>query len=834
MSLISEEGAAPSDRVRRYVAWSVRNGWWLWAVAVLLAIPAGFRTVGLYANLKSDVEELLPRNAPSVAAIDQLRKRMPGVRYLGVLVDVGRPENLAAGERLVDDLTLRVRKYPKDLVASVRTGVQLETEFLEKNAPLYVDLADLKTVKERILDKRDSEVSKSMDLGLAEEGEPADDKLDFSDLQKKYAAKGIDRFKDGRFSNADKHLTLMLIEVASLTTGSDLGNALFKRVQTDLKELGGTDKYAPGMRIGYTGDVAIDIEELAALVSDLSVSSVVVILLTLTVILVFFRWWKSVFALLVPLTLAALYAFALVTLPPANIDGLNSNTAFLASVIVGNGVNFGVILLARYVEERRANHGIEASLVTAIWGARSGTIVAALAAATAYGSLMLTQFRGFHQFGVIGAVGMVACWAMAFLLSPSLIAWLDRDGSSRKGGVHRPVIMGRVADLVQRHPTPILVIAGLLTAVSLWGVRTIDGSWIEYDFSQLRRSDSRVSGEAYWGHRMDDLLGRYLTPLVVLTDSPAATQRVSKELKASAQNGVLKDFVSEVQDKNDVIPTQQPEKLAEVAEIRAIFTPRIRAQLSPEQRAAVDPYLPADSLHVLQADDLPHTLTAGLRERSGRLDRSVIVYPKPSDAAWHGDALATFTNELRRIGGSDARPAGSIPLSADIISSISRDGPLATLAAFAGVVILVTVIFRFSRSTLLILGSLITGVLWLAALTLLFKVKINFCNFIAFPITFGIGVDYAVNVMARYRQTGERDVLDAIRSTGGAVAVCSLTTIIGYGSLLLAKNNALFLFGLVAVLGEVTCLISAVVVLPAVLARRSKQGITREPVALNR
>ena len=832
MSLISEEGAAPSDRVRRYVAWAVRNGWWLWAVAALLAIPAAVRTVSLYANLKSDVEELLPRNAPSVAAIDQLRQRMPGVRYLGVLVDVGRPENLPAGERLVDDLAARVRKYPKDLVADVRTGVQVETAFLKKNAPLYVELQDLKTVKERIADERDREVSKSMDLGLADD-EPAE-KLDFSDLQKKYDAKGVDRFKDGRFSNADQHLTLMLIEVASLTTGSDLGNALFKRVHTDLAELGGTDKYAPGMRIGYTGDVAIDIEELAALVSDLSVSSGVVILLTLTVILVFFRWWKSVFALLVPLTLAALYAFALVTLPPANIDGLNSNTAFLASVIVGNGVNFGVILLARYMEERRLGRSIEDSLVTAVWGARSGTIIASLAAATAYGSLMLTQFRGFHQFGVIGAVGMVACWAMAFLLTPSLLAWLDRDGSSQKGGAHRPVIMGRVADLVQRHPAPILVVAGLLTLFSLYRVRAIDGSWIEYDFSQLRRSDSKVSGEAYWGHRMDELLGRYLTPLVVLTDSPQATQRVSAELKASAETGVLKDYVSQVQDEHDVIPLQQPEKLAEVQQIRDIFTPRIRAELSPEQRSAVEPYLPPDSLHVLKADDLPHTLTTGLRERNGRLDRSVLVYPKPSDATWHGDALATFTGELRRIGGSEARPAGSIPLSADIIASISRDGPIATLAALGGVVLLVTAIFRFNRTTLLIIGSLLIGVLWLTALTLVFKVKVNFCNFIAFPITFGIGVDYSVNVMARYRQTGSRDVIDAIRSTGGAVAVCSLTTIIGYGSLLLAKNQALFLFGLVAVLGEITCLISAVVVLPAVLAARPRAGNSAEPLVSNR
>ncbi|HYQ01308.1 MAG TPA: MMPL family transporter [Polyangiaceae bacterium] len=831
MSLPSESEAAPSDRVRRYVAWTLRNGWWLWLVAVILAIPAAVRTVQLYANLKSDVEELLPRSAPSVAAIDELRARMPGVRYLGVLVDVGKPANLPAGERLVDDLAARVRKYPRDLVASVRTGVQVESEFLKKNAPLYVDLADLKTAKERIANERDREVSKSLDLGLDEDD---DEKLDFSDLQKKYEEKGADRFKGGRFSNPDQHLTLMLIEVASLTTGSDLGNALFKRVQADLRELGGPDKYAPGMRIGYTGDVAIDIEELAALVSDLSVSSVVVIVLTLTVILLFFRWGKSVFALLVPLTLAALYAFALVTLPPASIDGLNSNTAFLASVIVGNGVNFGVILLARYVEERRLGKAVSESLVMAIWGSRSGTVVAALAAATAYGSLMLTQFRGFHQFGVIGAVGMLACWAMAFLLGPSLIAWLDRDDSSLRGGAHRATIMGRVADFVQRHPTPIVIVATLLTALSLNRVRSIDGSWIEYDFSQLRRSDSRVSGEAYWGHRMDELLGRYLTPLVVLTDSPQATERVSVELKASAKSGVLKDYVSQVQDAHDVIPIEQPQKVAEVAQIREILTPRIRAELSPEQRSAIEPYLPEDSLHVLRADDLPHTLTAGLRERNGRTDRAVLVYPKPSDATWHGEPLATFTNELRRIGGADARPAGSIPLSADIISSISRDGPLSTLAALLGVVLLVTAIFRFNRSTLLIIGSLLVGVLWLTALTLVLKVKVNFCNFIAFPITFGIGVDYAVNVMARYRQTGSRDVIDAIRSTGGAVALCSLTTIIGYGSLLLAKNQALFLFGVVAVLGEITCLISAVVVLPAVLAARTRQATTAQPLPVNR
>ena len=121
------------------------------------------------------------------------------------------------------------------------------------------------------------------------------------------------------------------------------------------------------------------------------------------------------------------------------------------------------------------------------------------------------------------------------------------------------------------------------------------------------------------------------------------------------------------------------------------------------------------------------------------------------------------------------------------------------------------------------------GVLWLAGATMLLGVKLNFCNFVAFPITFGIGVDYSVNVMTRYEQDGRSDITGAVRSTGAAVGLCSMTTIIGYSSLLLAKNRALYLFGLTAVLGEVACLTTAVVALPAVLvaARNVRRGLAK-------
>ena len=70
----------------------------------------------------------------------------------------------------------------------------------------------------------------------------------------------------------------------------------------------------------------------------------------------------------------------------------------------------------------------------------------------------------------------------------------------------------------------------------------------------------------------------------------------------------------------------------------------------------------------------------------------------------------------------------------------------------------------------------------------------------------------------------------AVVSTGGAVALCSWTTIVGYGSLLAAQNQALQGFGLMAIIGEVACLLAAIVALPAFLLWRRVRPLD-EPLA---
>jgi hypothetical protein len=141
---------------------------------------------------------------------------------------------------------------------------------------------------------------------------------------------------------------------------------------------------------------------------------------------------------------------------------------------------------------------------------------------------------------------------------------------------------------------------------------------------------------------------------------------------------------------------------------------------------------------------------------------------------------------------------------------------------------LVAVIITFQRGShsASVLATLLVGLAGVATFMYFGEIRINLLNFAALPVTFGIGVDYAVNVMQRYHADGSKDILHALRTTGGAVVLCSLTTMLGYFALVGSHNQGIRSLGEVAVVGEISCLAAAVLVLPAgwYLFERSRRG----------
>jgi hypothetical protein len=117
----------------------------------------------------------------------------------------------------------------------------------------------------------------------------------------------------------------------------------------------------------------------------------------------------------------------------------------------------------------------------------------------------------------------------------------------------------------------------------------------------------------------------------------------------------------------------------------------------------------------------------------------------------------------------------------------------------------------------------LSGTILMLGISAIAGLKVNFLDFVALPITIGIGIEYAVNIVTRARQEGLDHGREVIGSTGGAVVLCSYTTTVGYGSLLLSQNLGIRSFGIAAMLGEITCLVVALFLAPALLSLSSSR-----------
>jgi len=788
-------------------------------VGTLLAVAGAYYTVLLYKNLRPDMEELLPTTSRSVKDLNEVSHRMEAIDNLVILVTSNNP---MAGKRFVTDLAKRLETYPRTTIASVEYRIDREMKFFKDREALFLSTHDLERIRDYIRDKIRYETEIRNPLYIFNGEELDEPKLDFDQLRAKYRgrAEAFTRFPGGFYATPDGKLRAVILYMPGKSSNTKAVRALKAAAATTVEALD-PKSYAPDLVVRYTGNVQNVIEEQAALMADLERSTVIVVVIVTLLMLLYYRSITATLVLVLSLFMGTFWTFGVAYFA---VGYLNANSAFLASIVIGNGINFGIIFIARYLEERRRPRRVARSIYQAMLSTPAATATAALAAGLSYGSLMLTSFRGFSQFGFIGLVGMVLCWISAYTLLPAFLVLAER----RRPGTVRTVarrspksyFAAHLANLIDRYPRPIWIAALLASAISTGSILTVNHPLIEMDLSKLRDKQSMENGSGYLQRYVREIFGRTLSPLAILAsdqrNARAIAEKIRERAKAEGPDGSIK----RVQMIDDFVPREQARKIAILKEIRTHLPMAILARIPVSERRMLQGLIGPEVLRGFTERDLPGLVRSKFREKDGRIGNLVLVERKGASGVEDAQALIGFVAGLR--GAADAvQPgvslAGQVAVTSDMAKAIIKDGPKATVFAFSAVLILVILVFRHPVRVSQVIISLLLGVLWMAGAMMLFELNVNFLSFVALPITFGIGVDYAVNVFQRYQEAGPGKVVEVVRHTGGAVILASLTTIIGYGSLLVAGNQAFVSFGCLAVLGEVTCLGAAVFALPAFL-----------------
>ena len=812
-------------------------------VACGLAAAAGaVGTVRLYSDLRTDVSELLPASTRSASDLRAVTSRVGGFAGMTVILHGADPVTLQV---FADDLNDELANDPEDLVRCVEYRFDDAVDFFRPRLLLFPAKADL----ERLRDVLRARIAWEQARAAGKARGAAPDLAGVLDRIAGDRAQLLGRFPSGYAMGPvpgkapGEKLTILAMVVRMSGAPDDHDRAVrFDRFVRGAVTRLDPKRYAPGLEVSYGGGVTSSLIEHDALAQDLAWATALVILAVAIAVATYNRTWKAVPAVGIPLLAGVFATFGVADLVVGN---LNSNTAFLGSIVVGNGINVGLILFARYLEERRRGKEPLLAMEIAVGGTWLATLTAALAAGVAYASLLATDFRGFNQFGFIGGVGMALCWIFSYVMTPPLVLAWERRAPIPKAGQRpaRPLFTLAVSHAVDRAPRVTAWVAAAVSVLAGWQLLRFARDPFEYDFRKLRSEAALKDGAvAWWDSRVDALFGDHLTPTVVLAEDEEQAREITRRIE-SYRRAHPRGTIGHVLSIATFVPEGQEEKLPIVREIAALATPGNLAFLAPDRRMAVMKAIPPADLATFGAADLPETIRRHLTDVDGRIGAPVLVYQAGNIDVWDGRDVLRFSQELRSIGlPQDAPAASMLLLLGDMLDSVARDGPRATLLSLTGVTILVLVAFGAGRRSVgfaadagWVLASLAVGVLWFGGLAGALGLRLNMLSFIALPITFGIGVDYATNVFQRRRVDEARSIADVVRTTGGAVALCSLSTIIGYSALLVAGNRALISFGVLADLGEVACLAAALVALPAVLrlreaaASRSRPGLAPEP-----
>jgi predicted RND superfamily exporter protein len=271
-----------------------------------------------------------------------------------------------------------------------------------------------------------------------------------------------------------------------------------------------------------------------------------------------------------------------------------------------------------------------------------------------------------------------------------------------------------------------------------------------------------------------------------------------------------------------------PKLPEEMQELRTRTTALVRQleKVDREMAEAVLTHLQAqlyrdfqDKFHGLQrnlnpkpvtARDVPEELQRKFVGASGRF----LIQIHPRVDIWERKGAEQFVRELRSV---DPDVTGSPVITYEAIRLMERAYLEGTFYAFALVAGLTFWMIRRWRMTLMALLPLVLGLVWTIGLMHIFDLKFTLANVWGLPLLIGASAEFGLQIVLRFLEGRQHGGPLIVRSTVMGVALSGITTIVGFGSLMIADHQGIFGLGLLLTLGSACGLVASLLVLPVIL-----------------
>jgi hopanoid biosynthesis associated RND transporter like protein HpnN len=207
-------------------------------------------------------------------------------------------------------------------------------------------------------------------------------------------------------------------------------------------------------------------------------------------------------------------------------------------------------------------------------------------------------------------------------------------------------------------------------------------------------------------------------------------------------------------------------------------------------------------------------LPAALRERYlGRSGKWLLqVFGK--DCLWEYQPLAHFVKQIRTV---DPEATGKPFATVEGLRAMKDGFQSAGMYALMAIVIVLGADFRRPARMLMALSPLAIGIVLALGIMGLFGVPLNPANMIAMPLILGVGVDNGVHLLHDCLADKAEGTFQISGAIGRGVLVKAMTTMIGFGTLMVSTQRGLITLGFCLTLGVGCCMIAALLFLPAVL-----------------